>query len=171
MPLKAPTLPRNTIEARLSAAALTAQDIGALFRNEECIAIESRNAQLVFVEEFAQKGGGVTFDTTYLADAFDPTRSRIRTIRAKAQKKQRPSHRPLTLSNKQELQLCEMIQEKAITGNYVTKRELLNDVEVNFHIILTYDWIRCFLERLADFVKKQLRHQVNCQDFKSCANI
>jgi hypothetical protein len=139
--------------------------------HEEWIAIESRNAQLVFMEEFTQKGCGVTIETTYLADAFKLTRSCIRTIRAKAQKKQRPPHHPLALYNEQQLQLCEMIQEKTVTGNYGTKRELRNDVEVNFHASLTCGWIRCSLKHRADFVNKQLRHQVNCQNFKSCANI
>jgi hypothetical protein len=36
----------------------------------------------------AQKDCGITFDTTCLADIFELTRSRVRTIRAKAQKKQ-----------------------------------------------------------------------------------
>jgi hypothetical protein len=88
----------------------------------------------------------------------------------KSTKKQQPPHCPLALSNEQELQLCEMIQEKTITGNYVTKQELLNDVEANFHASLTCGWIRCFLEHRVDFVKKQLWHQMNCQDFKSRAN-
>jgi hypothetical protein len=52
-----------------------------------------------------------------------------------------------------------MIREKAITGNYVTRRELLNCVEANFHASLTYGWIRCFPERRADFVKKTIMAQ------------
>jgi hypothetical protein len=47
-----------------------------------------------------------------------------------------------------------MIREKATKGNYVMKRELLNSVDANFHANLTYDWIRCFLERRADFLSK-----------------
>jgi hypothetical protein len=64
-----------------------------------------------------------------------------------------------------------MIQEKVITGNYVTKQEFPNNIKANFHASLTYGWICCFLERRADFVNKQLWHQVNCQDFKSPTNI
>jgi hypothetical protein len=90
MPPKAPALPHNIIEPRLSATALTAQDIRALFRNEEWIAIEWQNAQLVFVEEFTQRDYGVTFETACLAGLFELTRSRVRTIRAKTQKEQRP---------------------------------------------------------------------------------
>jgi transposase len=125
----------------------------------------------MFVDEFAHKDCGITLDTTYLAEVFRLTRSRVRIIRAKAQKNQRPPHRPLALSNEQKLQLCEMIREKAITGNYVMKPELLNYVEANFHASLTYGWIHCFLERRADFVKRQLWHQANRQDFKSRANV
>jgi hypothetical protein len=64
-----------------------------------------------------------------------------------------------------------MIQEKAITGNYIPKRGLFSSGEASFHASLTYSWICCFLERRADFAKKQLWHQVNCQDFKSSLNI
>jgi hypothetical protein len=84
------------------------------------------------VEEFAQKDCSITLDTTCLADVFELTRSRVRTVREKAQRKQRPPRHPLALSHEQELQLCEMIREKKITGNYATKRELLNSVEANF---------------------------------------
>jgi hypothetical protein len=149
MPPKALVVPRNIIESRLSATAPTAQDIRALFRNEEWISIESRDAQLVFVEEFAQKDCGVTFDTICLTDLFELTRSRIRTICTRAQKKQQPSHRPLALSNEQELQPCEMVREKVITRTYVKKRAFLNYVEANFHASLTNGWIRCLLESQA----------------------
>jgi hypothetical protein len=54
------------------------------FSKEEWIAIESRNAQLVFMEEFAQKHCGVKLDTTCLAGGFDLTRSGVRTILEKA---------------------------------------------------------------------------------------
>jgi hypothetical protein len=87
MPPKAPDLPHNIIEPRLSATALMAHNIRPLFRNAEWITVESRNAQLVFVEEFARKDCGITFDILCLADVFELTRSRIRTIHAKAQKR------------------------------------------------------------------------------------
>jgi hypothetical protein len=80
MPPKALALLRNNIEPRVSATALTVHATRALFRNEEWIPIESRNAQLVFVEESAQKGCGVTLDTACLTDRFELTRSRARTI-------------------------------------------------------------------------------------------
>jgi hypothetical protein len=55
MPPRAPALPCNIIEPCVSVTALTAQDIRALFRNEEWTAMESRRAQLVSGEEFTQK--------------------------------------------------------------------------------------------------------------------
>jgi hypothetical protein len=79
-------LPRSIIEPHLFATVLAAQDVRVLFRNAEWIAIESRNAQLAFVEELAQKDRGITLNTTCLADVFDLTRSCVRTVRAKEQK-------------------------------------------------------------------------------------
>jgi hypothetical protein len=105
------------------------------------------------VEEFVQQDCGITLDTTSLAVGVELTHSCVRTIREKAQKKQGPPHRRLALANKQELQLCEVIREKAIPGNYVTKRELLNDIEASFYASLTYSWIRCRLKHRVDCVK------------------
>jgi hypothetical protein len=144
------------IEPRLSATTLTAQDIRALLRNDEWTSIEARNTQLVFLAEFAQTECGVMLDTACLADLFQLTCSRVRTIRAKAQRKQKPPHRPLALSNEQESELCQMIRDKALTGSYVTKRELLNYAETNFRATLTYGWIHCFLQRRAGDVRKAI---------------
>jgi hypothetical protein len=105
-------------------------------------------------EKIGQKDSDVTHDAACFAEVFKLTRFRVRTIRETAQKKQRPLHCHLALSNEQELQLCEMIREKTTTGNYVNKRELFDDVEANFRASLTFDCIRYFLERRADFMNK-----------------
>jgi hypothetical protein len=110
-------------------------------------AIESRNAQLVFIGPFAKTECGVTFDSTVLAELFELTRSRLRAIRAKAQRKQRSLYRSPALFDEQE---CQIIQEKAVTGNCVSKRELIKDIEVNFHTSLIYRWINCALQHWAD---------------------
>jgi hypothetical protein len=49
-----------------------------------------------------------------------------------------------------------MIQEKAITGNYVVKRKLVNYAEANFRANLTYGWIRSFLELRTDFLRETI---------------
>jgi hypothetical protein len=96
------------IEPRLSAAALTAQDVCAFMRNDEWIAIEFRNAQLAFIEQFAKIEFGGRFDPTVLAELFDLTSSRVRTIQANVQRKQWPPYRPPTLSDQQAFELCQM---------------------------------------------------------------
>jgi hypothetical protein len=58
------------IEPRLSTTSLTAQDIRTLMHNDEWIAIESRIAQLAFIEQFTKTECGVTFDATVLAELF-----------------------------------------------------------------------------------------------------
>jgi hypothetical protein len=129
----------------LSTTSLTAQDIRALMRNDEWIAIESRNTQLVLIEQFAKIECGVTFDTTVLTELFELTLSRVRTIWAKAQRKERPSYHPPAFSDEQEFELCQMIRDKAVTGNHVMKSDLINYIGANFRTSLTYGWIHCFL--------------------------
>jgi hypothetical protein len=47
-----------------------------------------------------------------------------------------------------------MIRDKAVTGSYVTKRELINCLKANFHANPTYWWIHCFLLCRADEVRE-----------------
>jgi hypothetical protein len=60
---------RAVIEPRLSATVLAPQDIDALMRNGEWIAIESGNAKIVLIEQFAKTQCGVAlipqFSLTY----------------------------------------------------------------------------------------------------------
>jgi hypothetical protein len=106
--------------------------------NNKWIAIESRNAQLVFIEQFAKTKCGVTIDITVFVALFELTRSRVRAIGVKAQSQQRSPYRPLALSDEQEFELYQKIRDKAITGTYVRKRELINCIEANFRTNLTY---------------------------------
>jgi hypothetical protein len=131
MPPKTPVIFWAVIEPRLPTTALTAQNIRALMRNDEWIAIEYRNAQLVFIEQFAKIECSVTFDTAVLAELFKLTRSCMRAICAKAQRNQRPLDRP-PLVRDHEFEPCQMIRDKAVTCNSVTKRELINYIEANF---------------------------------------
>jgi hypothetical protein len=121
MPPKTPAIFQAVIKPRLSTTALTVQDIRALVRNDEWIAIESRNCHLVFIKQFAKTKCGTTFDSTVLAELFELTRSRVRGIRAKAQRNQRSPCRPPAVFDKQESELCQIVRDKADTGNYVTK--------------------------------------------------
>jgi hypothetical protein len=99
----------------------------------------------VFIEQFAKTECCGTFDTTVLAEPFELARARVRTVCGKAPRKQQAPYRPHALSDEQEFELCQMIRDKAVTGNYVTKRESINDIEANFCTNLTYGWIHCFL--------------------------
>jgi hypothetical protein len=70
-----------------------------------------------------------------------------------------------------------MIQDKAVTGSYVKRRELINYIEANFRTSFTYGWIYCFLQRRADEVRKAIvtpgelpRFQVPRQYLDHCIN-
>jgi hypothetical protein len=142
---KTSAIPRSTTEPHRFATALTAQDLRALLRNKEWIALETRKAQLVFLEEFAQIECGWIFDVAKLANLFKLTRSRVHTLLVEAANRSRAPDRPLALFNKQESELCLIIREKAVAGNYATKREPLNYIEEYFRVHITDGWIRCFL--------------------------
>jgi hypothetical protein len=47
-----------------------------------------------------------------------------------------------------------MIRDKAVTGSYVTKRELINCIRANFRANRIYWWIHCFLRCRPDDVSK-----------------
>jgi hypothetical protein len=47
-----------------------------------------------------------------------------------------------------------MIRVTAVTGNSVTKRELINCTEANFRASLTHGWIHCFLQHRTDDARK-----------------
>jgi hypothetical protein len=159
------------IESRLSVTALTVQDVHALFRNEEWIALEIRNAKLVFLKEFVETECGAAVNIASLADLFKLTRYRVHTVRVKTENKSRVPHRPLVLSNEQESELCLMMREKVLASNYVTKMEFLNSVKKHFRVNLIYGWIRYFLQRRSKLVQKRSSHRVNCRDCKFCVNI
>jgi hypothetical protein len=89
-----------------------------------------------------------------LAEIFELTPSRVRTICAKAKKPERPPYRPCAIAEHQEDAVCEMIREGARTGNYVTQREVLNFVEREFRKTLTYGWFESFLRRRAADVRR-----------------
>jgi hypothetical protein len=102
MPLITPAIPREALEPLLRVATLTAQDICAAMRSDQWNTLQSRNAQVAFLAEFAEREYGIQFLNLSLAEAFGLTASHIRTIPAKARKKQKSPHRPLSLTDDQE---------------------------------------------------------------------
>jgi hypothetical protein len=91
----------------------------------------------------------VAFDIVSLADLFVFIRPGVHTVQGQAAHKLRATYRILTISNEQESKPSLMVREKALAGNYVTKTELLDDIEEHFRVNLTSGWIRCFFERRA----------------------
>jgi hypothetical protein len=126
--------------ARASAVCcpLTAQDIRAAMRNNQWNTLQSGNASVAFLPEFAERECGIQLPNISLAEAFGLTASHIRRIRANTRKKQKPPPRPLSLADGQEKAICEMVREPVIAGIYVTQREVLSFVETEFRKTLTH---------------------------------
>jgi hypothetical protein len=154
MPPKTPAIPREVLEPLLCATPLTAQDIRAVVRSDQWNTLQSRNAQVAFLAELAERQCGIQLLNPSLAEAFGQTASHIRTIRAKLRKKQKPPRRPLSLTNDQEKAIREMVRERAIAGIYVTQREVLNFVETEFRKTLRHEWSDCFLKRQSGDIRK-----------------
>jgi hypothetical protein len=88
---------------------LTAQDTRAIVHDRAWIALEPRNAQFMFLKEFAQTERGVSFNPSHLG--LIQSEGKQQTGRG--------------LSNEQGSGLSLRVREMALTGNYVTTRELL----------------------------------------------
>jgi hypothetical protein len=154
MPLKAPPMPREVIEPLLSPSRLTARDSRALLRSEGWNCLESRNAQLVFLADFAEIECGITLDTQQLADLFQVTRSRARKLLYKARLIPKLIHFPLTLRLEQEEAACQLIRNAASTRYFVTQRGLLNFIKREFRKALTYSWVRSLSHRKPQAVRQ-----------------
>jgi hypothetical protein len=117
MPARTLVILCAVIEPRLSTTALTTEDRYALLRNGEQIAIESRNAKLALFKHFTITECGGTSATPVLAGLFKLTRSRVRAVRARALRKQLPRYPPHAVSDEHESELCQVIRDKAVTGD------------------------------------------------------
>jgi hypothetical protein len=102
MPLKTPAIPREALEPLLRAAPLTGQDIRTAMKSDQWNTLQSRNARIAFLDEFAERESGIQLPNLSLAEAFGLMVSHIRTIRAKARKKQKSPHCRLSLTNVRE---------------------------------------------------------------------
>jgi hypothetical protein len=77
MPLKVPAIPRDTLEDNLPFALFSQQDISVLLRNRAWNALDFRNAQIVFLEEFTRNESGIQLGSGHLSDTFNLTCERV----------------------------------------------------------------------------------------------
>jgi hypothetical protein len=138
MPPKVAALPREVLEPRLYATGVCAQDIHAMLRSPEWCALQSRNKQVVFMDDFIMNELGITLTAAALGAAFMIEGSHLRKIRSKAQNKPKAAHHPTTLTEDEESAVIRLIRDGHRFVNYVTQRDVLNFVESQFQKCLTY---------------------------------
>jgi hypothetical protein len=80
MPPKAAPIPQDTMANKLASTPFLGQDVRALLRSEAWNELDSRNAQLVFLDAFARIDCTVPLDSGHLAGVFDLTRDRLRKL-------------------------------------------------------------------------------------------
>jgi hypothetical protein len=136
---KTPAFPYDVMHVKIASSPLSDQDVRTLLRSETWNVLESRNDQLVFLEEFSRTEYVRPLDSGHLGDVFGLTRDRIRKVLIKAQKSSKEPHYPLSLTHEQEIIFCALIRDGCRKGNYVTPREFFNFTKAKFQKILTYE--------------------------------
>jgi hypothetical protein len=133
-----------------------------MLRSPEWCALQYRNQQVVFTDDFIKTECGITLTAAALGAAFIIEGSQLRQIRSKAQNKPQAAHRPLALTEDEEFAVIRLSRDGYSSGNYVPQIDVLNFVESQFQKCLTYRWVEYSLQRHADIVcKKALAPQEN----------
>jgi hypothetical protein len=84
MPPKAVPIPNDVMETKLASAPLSGQDVRALLRSEAWNGLDSRNAQLTFLDGFARTDCAVPLDSGHLEDIFNLICDCVRKVLAKS---------------------------------------------------------------------------------------
>jgi hypothetical protein len=114
--------------------------------------LQSRNQQLLFIDGFLQGECGTALAAAAIGGTCMIEGSHVRKIRSAVQIEPKAGHRPLALTEDEEATIVRLIGEGHGSGNYVTQRDVLNIVEVQFGKCLTYRWVHSFLHCLAGAV-------------------
>jgi hypothetical protein len=130
MPPKVAALPREVLEPRLYATGVCLQDIRAMHHSPEWRALQSRNQQVVFMDDFIKNECGITLTAAALGATFMIEGSHLRKIRSKAKNMPKAAHRPLALTEDEESSVIHLIRDGYSSGIYVTQRDVLNFVEL-----------------------------------------
>jgi hypothetical protein len=146
MPPKVPAPPPDVCEPVLTDTGLTAQDIRALFRDPDCLSLESRNQQVIFLFDFARFNSSLGLSNQFLARVFNISLQYLAKFHCKARKSEKPPHRPLAPDENQEISVLEFILSGFSSDNYITQREILSFVAANFGKQLTFGWRSSFLD-------------------------
>jgi hypothetical protein len=147
MPPQTGPIPRELLEPAFYPRGMAAQDSRALLRSCEWQALTSRNNQVVFLSEFGETDTASRLTTDDIAMILNINSENVRQIQHRARVKKKESHRPLALDPDQEADIVRFIRERFGSQNYGSQRDVLNYVEERFNKILTYGWMKRFLDR------------------------
>jgi hypothetical protein len=101
MPPKATPIPQNNIANKLASTSLSGQNVRALLRSEAWNELDSRNAQLVFLDTLAWIDCAFAIDSGHLAGIFDLSRDREQKVLTKLKGPSRSPPRPITITHDQ----------------------------------------------------------------------
>lgn len=128
MPPKVATVPRQVPEPGRYATGVAVQNICAMPRSDKWCALQSRDRQLLFIDNCLKNECGIALAAVAIGDTFVIEGSHARKIRSKAHIKPKAAHRPLALTEDEEAAVVPLIREGDGSGNDVTRRGVLNFV-------------------------------------------
>jgi hypothetical protein len=133
---------------------MSARDVRAMFHDPQFQAIRDRNSQLLFLAKYARDECFISINDRKLSEVYEISEGHIRRLRCVARKKEempdRPVGRPCKLTDEQERDVVERILAAANDQKFLTKREVLDEIENRYGKVLTYGWLHHFLARHED---------------------
>jgi hypothetical protein len=133
-----------------------------MLRSNKWRALQSRNPQLLFLDDSLKDEWGITLTAVAIGDTFMIEGSHVRKIRSKAQIKPKGEYRQLAVTEDEEAAIIRLIREGHSSGNYVTQRDVLNILGVQFEKRPTCRCVDYFMHRHADaFCETTLTRQEN----------
>jgi hypothetical protein len=135
---------------------LSGRNIRSLLHDVEFQQIEDRNSQMLFLRRFALDECLVLMNNKKLADVDDISVGTVRKIHCVADRRREAEigrgARPPALASEQEAEIIDRLLHDASEGKFLTKGELLNEVEERYGKILTCVWVNRFVARNHDAI-------------------
>jgi hypothetical protein len=119
---------------------MSARDVRAMLHNPEFQAIVDRNSQLIFLQRYVINKCNVPLNDKKPAAIYQISEGHVRHIRCVTRKREeypsQPIGRPHKLTDDQEREVIKMILTAANDLHFPTKREVLNEIENQYHKVL-----------------------------------
>lgn len=140
-------VPREQIEMGLMEKGLSKTDIRYLLRKPEFTGCQTRNQQVLFLDEFCKKEFNITFTNKDLGDIFNVSYGTIANIRKNSKKPKKPIGAPRLVEQDEEDFIISYINCLSSNNVYMTEKELRIFANQTSNRNLSRGWVKYFLIR------------------------